>query len=54
VAHPENSMVFPGAYTCLTSPGVRTRTTDTRTDTVERQATRMHPANPHRIFGMDH
>jgi hypothetical protein len=47
-------MVFPGACTHLTPPGVRTRATGTRTDAVERQDTRIRSANPHRIFESGH
>ncbi len=54
VVHPANPLAFPAVCTCLTVPGVRTRTTSTRTDPVNRQITRIHPANPHRICRMNH
>jgi hypothetical protein len=49
-----NPLVFAGACTCLTLPGVRTRATSTRTDAVERQFARMHSANAHRISDSGH
>jgi hypothetical protein len=54
VVHPANPLVFPGVRTRLTATVVRTRTTSTRTDIVNRQITRIQPANPQRIHGMDH
>ncbi len=54
MVHLANTLVFPGVYPRLTAPGVRTRTAGTRTDIVNRQITRIHSANPHRISGMDH